>query len=172
MSDGWVYVGGTFDLFHAGHVQFLLQCSQYGKVVVALNADNFSARYKRRPILSINERKGAIEACRFVDDVVTNIGNENSAITIDLLLETRSIKYIAHGNDWTGESLMGQLGIDQSWLDFRGIQMLYIPYTSGISTSDIIGRINGEHHRSGNCSCGLGEPCSYPGFSGEADPEA
>jgi glycerol-3-phosphate cytidylyltransferase len=172
MSDGWVYVGGTFDLFHAGHIQFLSQCSQYGKVVVALNADNFSARYKRRPILSLDERKSAVEACRFVDDVVTNVGNENSGMTIDLLLDEHPIKYIAHGDDWTGKSLMAQLGIDQGWLDFRGIQMLYIPYTSGISTSDIIGRINGEHHRSGNCSCGLGEPCSYPGIPGEADPEA
>ena len=170
MSDGWVYVGGTFDLFHAGHVQFLSQCSKYGKVVVALNADDFSARYKRRPLLSINERKGAVAACRFVDDVVTNVGNENSAMTIDSL--THPIKYIAHGDDWTGKSLMAQLGIDQRWLDFRGIQMLYIPYTAGISTSDIIGRINGEHHRGGNCSCGLGEPCSYPGVAGAADAEA
>ena len=150
MSEGWVYVGGTFDLFHAGHIQFLSQCSQYGKVVVALNADNFSARYKRRPILSLDERKSAVEACRFVDDVVTNVGNENSAMTIDSL--AHPIKYIAHGDDWTGKSLMAQLGIDQKWLDFRGIEMLYIPYTSGISTSDIIGRVRGDVHSSCDCS--------------------
>jgi glycerol-3-phosphate cytidylyltransferase len=141
MSEGWVYVGGTFDLFHAGHIQFLSQCSQYGKVVVSLNADDFSARYKRRPILSLDERKSAVEACRFVDDVVTNVGNENSAMTIDLL--AHPIKYIAHGDDWTGESLLKQLNVSQPWLDEKGIEMLYIPYTEGISTSEIIRRIKG-----------------------------
>jgi len=172
MSSRWVYVGGTFDLFHAGHINFLSLCAEYGKVVVALNTDEFAARYKRRPILSLTERYDAVEACRFVDKVVVNIGNEDSWLTINTMPIDCQVKYIAHGDDWTGESLLTQLNISQAWLDNKGIEMLYIPYTAGISTSDIIGRINGEHHHSGNCSCGLGEPCSYPGRIGEANAEA
>lgn len=172
MSNNWVYVGGTFDLFHAGHINFLSLCAEYGKVVVALNTDEFAARYKRRPILSLTERYDAVEACRFVDKVVVNIGNEDSWLTINTMPIDCEVKYIAHGDDWTGEALLKQLNISPEWLINKGIEMLYIPYTAGISTSDIIGRINGKYHRSGNCSCGLGELCSYPGRIGEANSEA
>jgi glycerol-3-phosphate cytidylyltransferase len=143
MSDNWVYVGGTFDLFHSGHINFLSRCAEYGKVVVALNTDQFAARYKREPILSLAERYDAVEACRFVDKVFVNIGNEDSWITINTMPADCKIKYIAHGDDWTGESLLKQLNVSQPWLDEKGIQMLYIPYTEGISTSEIIRRIKG-----------------------------
>lgn len=172
MFDGWVYVGGTFDLFHSGHARFLERCQSFGKVVVALNTDEFAARYKRRPILSLAERHDIMESCKYVDKVVVNVGNENSGQTIDLMPIDVRISHIAHGDDWTGESLMKQLGLDQDWLDFRGIKMLYIPYTKGISSSDIVGRINGEHHHSGNCSCELGLSCSYIGIAGKPNPEA
>jgi glycerol-3-phosphate cytidylyltransferase len=172
MSDGWVYVGGTFDLFHPGHIRFLERCQEFGKVVVALNTDEFAARYKRRPVLSLAERHDLLESCKYVDKVFVNIGNENSGQTIDMMPVDIRISHIAHGDDWTGESLMQQLGIDQAWLDRRGIKMLYIPYTAGISTTDIIGRINGEHHHSGNCSCGLGWSCAYIELARSAKPEA
>lgn len=172
MSDTWVYVGGTFDLFHPGHINFLSKCAEYGKVVVALNTDEFAARYKRRPVLSLAERHDLLDSCKYVDRVFVNVGNENSGQTIDLMPRDVRITHIAHGDDWTGESLMQQLGISQQWLDLRGIKMLYIPYTAGVSTSDIIGRINGEHHRRGNCSCELGLSCSYIGIAGKPNPEA
>lgn len=136
---GWVYVGGTFDLFHYGHARFLQKCREYGKVIVAINTDEFCERYKRKPILSLGERIESVRACRWADDVVVNIGDENSWITIDLV--KTKISYIAHGDDWTGDSLIKQLGISQEWLDKRDIKMLYVPYTEGISTSDIIGRV-------------------------------
>jgi cytidyltransferase-like protein len=142
MPEAWVYVGGTFDLFHYGHAKFLEECSKHGKVIVSLNTDDFASRYKREPILSIGERMESLRACKWVDDVCLNIGDEDSGYTIDFL-SNLNIKYIAHGDDWTGEALMGQLGISQEWLDRNGIKMLYIPYTAGISTSDIIGRIKG-----------------------------
>ena len=49
--------------------------------------------------------------------------------------------FILHGNDWTGDSLINQLGISQEFLDDNEIKMHYVPYTIGISTSDIKDRI-------------------------------
>ena len=147
----WVYVGGTFDLFHYGHARFLEQCAQHGKVIVAINTDDFCDRYKRKPVLTLGERIESVRSCRWVDDVITNIGDEDSGLTIDTIRD-KEVKYIAHGDDWTGDALIDQLGISQEWLYMRGISMIYIPYTKGISTSDIIGRVRGDAHSSCDCS--------------------
>ena len=147
----WVYVGGTFDLFHYGHAAFLEQCAKRGKVIVALNTDEFAARYKRPTVLTLGERMESLRSCKWVEDVVVNVGDEDSGVTIDLIKD-KKISYIAHGDDWTGDALIDQLGISKEWLHMRGISMLYVPYTKGISTSDIIGRISGDVHSSCDCS--------------------
>ena len=151
----WVYVGGTFDLFHYGHARFLEQCADHGKVIVAINTDDFCERYKRRPILSLGERIESVRACKWVDEVIVNVGDEDSGLTIDLVKD-KTISAIAHGDDWTGPELIDQLGISQDWLDKRNIQMLYVPYTAGISTSEIIGRISGDIYCDCDCSRGRG----------------
>ncbi len=140
-------------MFHHGHAEFLRKCRDYGRVIVSLNSDEFAERYKRKPIMNIAERMAAAQACRWVDKVVVNIGDEDTGKTIDSLAGVKVI-YIAHGDDWTGNSLLGQLGISQEWLEERSIQMLYVPYTTGISSSDIIRRISGYVHSNCNCSCG------------------
>ena len=168
MSEPWVYVGGTFDLFHYGHAKFLENCRKHGKVIVSLNTDDFASRYKREPIMSLGERMEALRACKWVDDICVNIGDEGSWETIELITN-RDIKYIAHGDDWSGDSLLRQLGISQRWLDRNSIKMLYIPYTSGISTSEIIGRVRGDVHCGGNCSCRQGESSSGAEITEEPD---
>jgi bifunctional ADP-heptose synthase (sugar kinase/adenylyltransferase) len=50
-------------------------------------------------------------------------------------------KYIVHGSDWTGESLVEQLNINIEFAEKNGIEFLYLKYTDGISTSEIISRI-------------------------------
>ena len=35
---------------------------------------------------------------------------------------------------------LGQIGVTQEWLDEREVWVLHVPYTEGISTTDIRGR--------------------------------
>lgn len=133
-----VYTGGTFDLPHRGHYRLLQRASEIGTVVVALNTDEFIEQYKGRPpILTYEERKEALLACRWVDEVVPNVGGADSKISIEMVKPN----YIIIGSDWAKKDYYKQMGFTQDWLDDRGIGLIYVPYTSGISTTEIKSRM-------------------------------
>lgn len=132
-----IYTGGTFDLFHAGHVNFLKRCQELGEVWVSLNTDEFIEEYKGKPpICSYEERRQVLLACKYVDHVVPNLGGADSRITIDSI----DPNIIAIGTDWARKDYYKQMSFDQDWLDERDIALIYIPYTSGISTTDLKAR--------------------------------
>jgi len=134
-----VYTGGTFDLFHAGHVRFLERCRQFGKVTVALNTDEFIEAYKGKPpVMSYQERAEVLLACRFVHDVVPNFDGADSRTAIDWV----EPDLIVIGSDWAVRDYHAQMGFDQAWLDERGIGLCYLPYTKGVSSTDIKARIS------------------------------
>lgn len=139
---GVVYTGGTFDLFHSGHVSFLKSCKRIagrdGRVVVSLNTDEFIAAYKGiSPIMSFDERKAVLMACRYVDSVIANIGNEDSKPAIENVLPD----FVVIGDDWAKKDYYKQMQFTQDWLDRHKIQLCYVPYTEGVSSTDIKARI-------------------------------
>jgi len=136
-----LYVGGTFDLPHAGHVRLFQRVSQLGVVVVSLNTDAFTGRYKRVPILNLEERRQVISAIRWVDSVIVNEGDEDSRPAI---LKSRA-NYVVHSDDWKPDSLLPQMGLTWEWLHENGIGLVYVPHTDGISTSEIIERCRQPH---------------------------
>ena len=137
-----VYTGGTFDLFHSGHVNLLKKCKEVaginGKVIVSLNTDEFIKEYKGSPpVCSDAERKAVLLACKYVDEVVMNIGGKDSRIAIKLAQPD----YILIGSDWAKKDYYSQMGFDQDWLDDKGIGLIYVPYTKEISSTNIKGRM-------------------------------
>lgn len=133
-----VYTGGTFDLFHTGHVNLLRRCRDLalpdGKVVVALNTDEFVEQFKgKRPVIPYEDREAVLWACRYVDCIVPNWGGADSRPSIEAIAPD----IIAVGSDWLEKDYHGQLGLTQQWLDSRGIRIVYLPRTTGISSSDI-----------------------------------
>lgn len=129
-----VYTGGTFDLFHAGHARFLQRCAELGPVVVSLNTDEFIEEYKGKPpVISYADREAVLIACRYVDRVVPNTGGTDSKPSIEEVWPD----IIAIGTDWARRDYYAQMKFDQDWLDERGIALIYIPYTQGISSTAI-----------------------------------
>jgi glycerol-3-phosphate cytidylyltransferase-like family protein len=105
-----------------------------GSVTVSLNTDEFIAAYKGKPpIMSYAEREAVLLGCRFVSDVMPNIGGTDSRLAIDLVKPD----LVVIGSDWARRDYYAQMGFDQAWLDARGIGLCYIPYTQGISTTQI-----------------------------------
>jgi glycerol-3-phosphate cytidylyltransferase len=137
-----VYTGGSFDLFHAGHIAFLRYCKELvgpsGKVVVSLNTDEFIVAYKGKGlVMSYDERAVMLEACRYVDRVIPNVGGADSKPAIERV----DPNIIAIGSDWARKDYHKQMGFDQDWLDERDISLIYIPYTAGISSTEIKARL-------------------------------
>ena len=133
-----VYTGGTFDLFHAGHVEFLKQCAQFGDVVISLNTDEFIEAYKgKKPVMSFDERAAVLLACKFVSEVIPNYGGADSKPAIDDVCPDM----IIIGSDWAKRNYYEQMQFTQEWLDERNIILAYVPYTSGISTTEIKKRL-------------------------------
>lgn len=139
-----VYTGGTFDLFHSGHIRFLKACRRLagddGRVVVALNTDAFIQAYKgNAPIMSFDERKAVLLGCRYVDQVVANIGGADSKPSIEQVLPD----YVVIGDDWARKDYYAQMQFTREWLEQLEIQLVYVPYTPGISTTELKQRIAG-----------------------------
>ena len=136
-----LYTGGTFDLFHYGHVNFLKQwyllCDH---VVVALNTDEFVCKYKSKPIMNYEERKLSLLSCQYVKDVIPNTFGQDSKPTI-LLVKPQ---IIAVGDDWAQKDYYKQMSFTQQWLEDNGIVLVYIPYTKGISSSEIKKRLHDQ----------------------------
>lgn len=128
-----VYVDMVADLFHAGHVAFLRQARELGDVlVVGIHSDADVATYKRTPICTMEERVAVVGACRLVDEVIAN-----APLSVDeAWLDLHSLDRVVHGDDFDADSLAASYPGALS----RGI-LATVPYTPGVSTSDLIARV-------------------------------
>ena len=137
-----VYTGGTFDLFHSGHVAFLKKCKEIagiaGQVIVSLNTNSFIQEYKTKPpVCNDQERYDVVSSCKYVNQVIWNSGGTDSKPAI--LFAQPDV--IAIGSDWALKDYYKQMDFEQSWLDKLNISLIYIPYTQGISSTEIKTRL-------------------------------
>jgi glycerol-3-phosphate cytidylyltransferase len=138
-----VYTGGTFDLFHSGHVNLLRRCKEIagenGTVVVSLNLDDFVYKFKNKyPVCNYQEREAVLLSCQYVDMVVPNISGADSKPSIQSI----NPNYIVVGSDWAKKDYYSQMQFTQDWLDERGIGLVYVPYSKEISSTEIKGRMS------------------------------
>ena len=137
-----VYTGGTFDLFHSGHVAFLKRCQEIagiaGQVIVSLNTDSFIEEYKAKPpVCHDQERYTVVSACKYVNQVIWNSGGTDSKPAI----LSAQPDVIAIGSDWARKDYYKQMDFTQDWLDKLNISLIYIPYTANISSTNIKERL-------------------------------
>lgn len=91
-----VYVDGSFDIFHPGHLAFLKKAKELGDfLIVGLHEDSTVASVKglKYPIMNLLERAQCILSCRYVDEVV--IGAP-FAVSQELL-DHFNVSVVAHG---------------------------------------------------------------------------
>lgn len=132
-----VYVIGVFDLFHRGHVEFLKKTRSLGeKLIVAVNGDDMVASYKRKPFYSEADRLEIIKSCKYVDEAFIIREYDNKKY-----IEQYGIDAIVHGNDWERASYLKQICVTDNYLKMHNTNLVLVPYTAGVSTSQIIKQI-------------------------------
>lgn len=120
-----VFVTGTFDLLHWGHVEFLKKAKKFGDIlIVGVHNDKAVMEYKGNyPILDIYERLKVVSTIKYVD-YVTAIPTQ--AELGKGFYKAHNIDYQVQGEDNDDYSLPKELGI------FRLVE-----YTKGISSTAI-----------------------------------
>lgn len=128
-----VYVDVVGDLFHFGHVEIIRKAKNYGDIlIVGVHSDEAVETYKRRPVMTLEERVRSVQACPYVDVVLPHAPLKVSHEWI----EKHQIDVVIHGDD-ISEEVMNE------WYEVPielGILQL-VPYTAEISTTQIIERV-------------------------------
>ncbi len=128
-----VYVDVVGDLPHMGHIEFYKQAKAFGDyLIVGVLSDEDVASYKRVPILTLKERVAIIEALKIVDEVIP----APPLSATEEWLKEHEIDIVVHGDDANDKMLQEQYTVPIQMGIFRTV-----PYTKGISTTEILNRI-------------------------------
>lgn len=117
---------GTFDLFHVGHLNILRRASQLGdRLIVGISSDNFTFEKKHRyPIFNQESRQKIIDSLRWVDATfIEDSFDKKREYILDY-----SADVLVMGDDWKDR------------FDYLKdiCQVVYLPRTTGVSTTEII----------------------------------
>lgn len=91
---------GTFDIFHAGHVNILKRARELGdRLIVGVSTDQFNSLKGKKSLFSFEERKLIVESSKYVDFVIP----ENSWDQKITDVADYNVSTFVMGHDWTGK---------------------------------------------------------------------
>ena len=128
------YTCGVFDLFHVGHLNLLERCKEMCDIlIVGVCDDRYVTEIKKKqPDYPESQRVRILNALKVVDraELVT------IAETNDKILALKRFKFdvLFSGDDWKGSERY--LMTERQFAEY-GASIEYLPYTKGISTTDI-----------------------------------
>lgn len=125
------YTDGVFDLFHIGHLNMIEAAkSQCEHLIVGVHGDDVVEEYKhRRPIINENDRRRIVASIKGVDRAVVNRFRDKMK-----LWELYHFNVIFIGDDWKGTERWNNF---EKILNEINVDVVYVPYTKGISTTEI-----------------------------------
>jgi D-beta-D-heptose 7-phosphate kinase/D-beta-D-heptose 1-phosphate adenosyltransferase len=129
-----VWVNGTFDVLHIGHIKLLEYASTLGTLRVGIDSDN-RVREKKgegRPYNGIEDRMEFIRSIRFVDSVVS-FDSDNTLI--DCIKEYDPDIFVI-GSDYKDEKIIGG--------EFSK-KIVFFERIDGLSTTNILNHGNNSN---------------------------
>lgn len=122
-----VYTYGVFDLLHYGHLRALKKAKAMGdKLIIGVFTDEVATLFKRKPVMTEVERLNAIKELEWgeVRLLKTLIPDGEELEGVDIVTK-------AAGAGWSEDSVP----------ELENGEAVLLPYTKGVSTSEIIKRI-------------------------------
>jgi len=119
------FVAGSFDILHPGYIKLFKEASKNCDfLIVGLHSDPSIERGKRKPLLSKEDRREALEAIKYIDAI------ENYDTELDLINLINKIKpnVLFLGDDYRNKENNGTI---------LGIKTYYIDRNHGWSTTKL-----------------------------------
>jgi glycerol-3-phosphate cytidylyltransferase len=122
---------GTFDLLHYGHINLLRRARELGDyLVVVISTDEFNWNEKgKKCYFTYEQRKAMVEAIRYEDRVIPETNWEQKRTDV----HDYDIDVFVMGDDWKGKF---------DFLKEEGVEVVYLPRTPEISTTQIKNDLN------------------------------
>lgn len=137
---------GTWDLFHAGHVDFLRRCAKLGTLHVGVNTDDYAATFKARPVIPEWERLTVVSEC--VSANITGLyngidGDKECGYSFRSFVKSWGLRgsILAVGNDWASKDYLVHLGITPEDLKSLNLNLIYLPRSPITSSTEIRQRV-------------------------------
>lgn len=129
-----VWVNGTFDIMHLGHIRLLQFASEIGDVTVGIDSDDRIRERKgsSRPFNKLSERVEFLKSIRYVRDVVTFSNDE------ELKTHIKNFKpdFMVIGDDYKEKPIIGSEYIPK---------ILYYPLVKDKSSTKILSHENNSY---------------------------
>lgn len=143
-----VFAGGTFDLFHRGHVECFKQFRKLGDVLVIAVSSDARVRQRKgptRPILSQRERLALVDSVRYVDyTLIAPKPTKNSPIpTMSIISALKPDVFVSCDKRWKPF---------EKDIESMGTKLEIIPRVNVTSTTHIIHRIITRHCVNAKCT--------------------
>jgi glycerol-3-phosphate cytidylyltransferase len=124
------YTSGVFDLFHIGHLNLLKNASgMCDKLIVGVTTDDLSLYKGKKPLIPFEDRIEIVRSIRYVDAVIPQETMDKAAMCRKL---KAAILFV--GDDWYKTDKWNRI---EHELNKIGVQVVYFPYTKGISSTKI-----------------------------------
>ena len=128
------YTVGVFDLFHVGHLNLLERCKEMCDILIVGVCDDAYVRdiKHKEPVFREEERVRILRALKCVDEAEL----VDYAVTDNKILAWEKFQFdvLFSGDDWKGSERYKKT---EEQFAKIGVTIEYLPYTKGISTSQI-----------------------------------
>jgi D-beta-D-heptose 7-phosphate kinase/D-beta-D-heptose 1-phosphate adenosyltransferase len=128
-----VWLNGTFDVLHAGHIKLFREARKLagpgGKVVVGTDSDDRIRELKgpTRPINNLYDRIDFLRAIKYIDEVVAF----SSADNLEAFIKRYSPDILLIGDDYMDKPIVGSQ---------YAKEIVYFPRYGGLSSTNIVGK--------------------------------
>lgn len=134
------YTTGVYDLFHIGHLNLLKNAKGLcDKLIVGVTVDDLVTYKGKRAYIPFEDRIEIVRSCKYVDAAVPQYDMDKLTACKKL---GATILFV--GDDWYAT---------EKWREYEkkfaeeGIEIIYFPYTKGISSTKINQALNDARNK-------------------------